>query len=513
MGKNLLLLLIYFVQARFIAINEALLARRVLSRYLYGAYTTHLQRNSANMIRNAFTTTGSVFNTAFMGFVTLATEMCLTFTLMIVLLRAEPLLTMIATGALALGSGLFHIAFKGNFVTWGQREIVANGAILKSLQQGLHSIKEVKILGIEEYILQTFVTPRSDLARIRTYATTLSQAPRLWIESIMLVVVMGAIIAVVLTDGNSAAIMASLTLLAAAAFRVIPSMIRVLSALNGIKNAEEAVNTIYDDIQTFSPQQEVGQTAGEDRKPLSFEREILLNNVTFYYPGTDGAAVKDINLSISKGHSLGLAGPSGAGKTTIVDIILGLLPPQTGQILVDGLDISGQQRQWQKLIGYVPQTIYLTDDTIRRNIAFGIEDDQIDDSRVWSALELAHLGDFVRSSPDGLATYVGDRGLRISGGQRQRIGIARALYHDPEVLILDEATSALDNETESQISEAIETLSGKKTMIIVAHRLSTIRKCDRIIFMNDGGIADSGSYQKLSSDNANFRRLVDLAAP
>jgi ATP-binding cassette subfamily C protein len=244
---------------------------------------------------------------------------------------------------------------------------------------------------------------------------------------------------------------------------------------------------------------------------VQFEKAIRLSKITYLYPETDRPALRDIHLTIHKGESVAFVGSTGSGKSTLVNIILGLLQPQTGTVEVDGVDIHQNLRGWLDHVGYIPQTIVLLDTTIRRNVAFGLPDDAIDDTQLWTVLEAAQLADYVRSLPEGLDTVVGERGVRLSGGQRQRVGLARALYPNPDVLIMDEATSALDNETENHVMQALEALKGDRTIIMIAHRLSTIRGCDCLFFLKDGRIKAHGTYDELCTLHGDFRRMVHVA--
>lgn len=507
--KNLLLIAVYYAQARFVATNEALLARRLLGVYLTGPYALHLTRNSAELIRNVYTTVTSVFSAVFMGFVTLSTEICLIVALAGLLVFAEPLLTLSAVIVLSLAVSVFYRLVRRRFAVWGAAQLRVSKDILQSLQEGFHSIKEVKVLGIARHVIDRFYHARRALSVIQTNHTTLTNIPRLWIETVTVVGIISVIVAVLWRGGETASVVATLSLFAAAVFRLVPSMNRILIALTSIKNGQEAVFTVCRDIAEFSSGAE-DEGAGRPFPPLL--HEIRLEDIDFQYGNADRPALSGIDLVIRKGESVGLAGPSGAGKTTLVDVLLGLLQPTSGRVLVDGADIAGAGWSWRRQVGYVPQSIYIADGTIRRNVAFGISDTDIDDVLVWRALEQAQLDDFVRGLRNGLDTIVGEHGARLSGGQRQRIGIARALYRDPAVLILDEATAALDSETEHEFNRAIELLGGRKTLIIIAHRLSTIRKCDRVVFLDQGRVVDSGSFQQLSAGNATFRRMVELSA-
>ena len=279
-----------------------------------------------------------------------------------------------------------------------------------------------------------------------------------------------------------------LAIVAVAAFRLFPAVSRLTTNLNAIMYNRPRLDSMYDMLKTIENEGTYHYSyENDEQKPdFVFEKELKIDNITWKYPAGQSAVLKNLKMTIGKGQSIALIGPSGAGKTTLADVVLGLLKPQEGKILLDGEDVYENLPGWAKIIGYVPQAVYLTDDTIRNNVAFGIYEDQIDEDKVWKALEEAQLAEFVRGLEEGLDTMVGERGVRLSGGQRQRIAIARALYENPEILVLDEATSALDTETETAVMESIDSLHGTKTMIIVAHRLTTIRNCDAIYEIKDG---------------------------
>jgi ABC-type multidrug transport system fused ATPase/permease subunit len=288
-------------------------------------------------------------------------------------------------------------------------------------------------------------------------------------------------------------IVPTLGLFAAAAFRLMPSVSRVLASVQAVRYAMPVINTLHEELKLAAPEPAI-RTTDQGRR---FYREIRLTDVAYSYPGADTPALHGLTLAIKKGESVGFIGSSGSGKSTLVDVILGLLPPSNGSVLVDGQDIQEQLRTWQDQIGYVPQSIYLTDDTLRRNVAFGIPDEHIDDAAVQRAIRDAQLEEFVGGLPNGVESIVGERGIRLSGGQRQRIGIARALYHDPSVLVMDEATSALDATTESGVMEAVTALRGSKTILIVAHRLTTVGQCDRIYRLESGTVVAEGVPAKM----------------
>ena len=315
---------------------------------------------------------------------------------------------------------------------------------------------------------------------------------------------MALLVLCMLAQGREmASIVPLLALFSVAAFRLIPSVNRILSSMSLLRFSLPIINTLYEELKVTIPEPTVRST----NSVSFFQREISLNSISYTYPGASASALNGLSIIIQKGESVGFIGPTGSGKSTLVDVILGLLTPNAGQVAVDGQDIQQNLRAWQDQIGYVPQSIYLTDDTLRRNVAFGLPNEQIDDAAVRHAIRAAQLEEFVSNLPDGLETFVGERGVRLSGGERQRIGIARALYHDPAVLVLDEATSALDTATESGVMKAVTSLQGIKTILIVAHRLSTVAHCDRLYRLQGGGVVAEG----LTAEMLNTMRVASSA--
>jgi ABC-type multidrug transport system fused ATPase/permease subunit len=360
------------------------------------------------------------------------------------------------------------------------------------LQEGLGAVKDVILLGRETDFLAQYRVHNVQSAQAGQLQNTLQQLPRLWLE---LLAISGLAILVIsmLAQGNALeSILPTLGLFAAAAFRLIPSVNRVLGAVQSLRYGQSVIDILHSELNLTKPD------AVKTESPVApFHSALELKNVTYGYPGASEPSLKGISLAIQRGESIGFIGGSGAGKSTLVDVVLGLLTPDAGKVTVDGKDIQVSLRNWQDQIGYVPQSIFLTDNTLRRNVAFGLSDTQIDDAAVKRSIRAAQLEEFVVSQPDGLETIVGERGIRLSGGQRQRIGIARALYHDPAVLVLDEATSALDNATEAEVMRAVTALHGKKTVLIVAHRLSTVEHCDRLYRLEKGQVVAEGSPQKM----------------
>jgi ABC-type multidrug transport system fused ATPase/permease subunit len=357
----------------------------------------------------------------------------------------------------------------------------------------LGSVKDIKLLGREADFLAQYGLHNHGNSHVLQRQYFLQQIPRLWLE-LLAVTGLAAVVLIMIEQGKpSDALLPILGLFGAAAFRLIPSINRSMVAIQGARFALPVINTLHHElIQMAAP---ASISCGRE---LPLKITITLDHVGFHYPNVESPALSDINLQIPQGASVGFVGGSGAGKSTLIDVILGLLCPTSGRVMVDQVDIQSNLRGWQNQIGYVPQAIFLTDDTLRRNIAFGLPDDLIDEDAVHSAIRYAQLEDFVNTLPLHLETVVGERGVRLSGGQRQRIGIARALYHNPSILVLDEATSSLDTATEQGIMDAIKAMQGEKTIIIVAHRLSTVEHCDRLIRLAHGRLVEEKTPPRLA---------------
>ncbi len=507
--KNIFLLLIYYVQAKFTLDNVRLLSTRLYRVYLCGPYAMHLSRNSADLIQNIHAAASSSLIGSFMGFLTLFSELLMMIAIVILLLFIDPMTTLAAGSFLGGSVWLIYSLLRLRVQYWGERTLKVEKAILKSLQQGLHSIKEIKVLGREDSVLNDYKMPLDEYIKLTTIKTVMTQAPRLWIETITICTVMAIILYALVAGESAVSILPMLAVFAGGALRLIPSMNRIVVAFNRIHDSQYSVDVIYNDINLKQPA-DIG-TQNANSSTIDFNRNIVLDKVSYKYETGNHAAVDAVSLKLEKGQSLGIVGASGAGKSTMADLLLGLLEPTSGRILVDDKDITANLRGWQRHLGYVPQTIYLLDDSLRRNIALGVPDDEIDEEQILRAIRLAQIEDFIATLPQGLDTNVHEHGVRLSGGQRQRVGIARALYHHPSMIVFDEATSALDNHTELEVNRAIESLSGKLTVIIIAHRLSTVRKCDKIVFLKDGRVDGLGTFESLSNDNDSFRSLVTLS--
>lgn len=489
--KALFLAFLSWRQAKFAYDVQSNLSQRMFSGYLRKPYTFHLQHNSAQLIRNAVTETNQFAHSGVAPGLMLMTEILVLVGILVLLLVVEPTGAFLVISTFSIACFGFHRLTKRRLLLWGEKRQLHEGLRLQHLQQGLGGVKDVKLLGREEDFLAQYHLHNVGLASVGRCQATLQQLPRLWLELLAVVGVAVLVIVMIAQGEPLEAIVPTLGLFAAAAFRLMPSANRALGAIQSVRFSLPVIDVLYSELRTLSDAEKL-QEVNNSKLPLSFKKELTLDNITFQYPSTSNSALHKISLSIPLGTSVGFVGGSGAGKSTLVDIILGLLTPKSGAVRVDGVDIQTHLRGWQSRIGYVPQSIFLTDDTLRRNVAFGLPDDQIDELAVWRAIRAAQLEQFIRELPRGLDTVVGERGVRLSGGQRQRIGIARALYHDPAVLVLDEATSSLDSVTERGVMEAVKALQGDKTVLIVAHRLSTVEHCERLFRLDRGRVVKEG---------------------
>jgi ABC-type multidrug transport system fused ATPase/permease subunit len=483
--KALYLGFLSWKQAQYIYDLKADISQRLFERYLRENYEFHLQHNSGQLIRNLTTEATELASRFLYPAMTILTELTVLIAIAGLLLYIQP----VGAAALFLTTGTaiygFQYVTRRRLLEWGRQRQRHEGFRIQRAQEGLGGVKDIKLLGREEDFIEQYREHNTNASLVDRKRLALSQLPRLWLETISVAGLTVLVIVILLRDNSTANLVPTIGLFAAATFRVLPSANRLLTALQSVRYAAAVIDLIHKELNAG-----FGGRPADKGEPIRFDREMELRDVSYLYPNAAGPSLRAITLRIEKGESIGVVGTSGAGKSTLVDVLLGLLTPTSGEILVDGKDVQNGLRNWQDLFGYVPQSIFLTDDTLRRNVAFGLRDGDIDDEAVRRALDAAQLTDLVASLPAGMSTLVGERGIRLSGGQRQRIGIARALYHNPPVLVFDEATSALDMETETGIMESISALKGSRTMIIVAHRLSTVENCDRIYRLEEGRIAD-----------------------
>ena len=500
---SIMLIFIYFVKNmyviwmnnniyKFAYKNQKELACRLLTSYLRQPYSFFVNHNSADFIRNLNEDTIYFFETVIAS-LQFAAEIMVCAMLGITLLVMDTTLTL---GMIIILLLFFLIVFrklKRNLEKKGTRCRGYRAEMNKWILQATGGIKETKILEKEQFFIEKYEGLYNyfaeDYRRYKMYAFL----PRPLMESVSVCALLLIVVIKIINGADMTVFVPILSVFAVAVFRMLPSFNRLATYVSQIMFNKASVEAIYNDLKEFETEEEF--PIEEKIKDIPFNNEIRLKDICFRYPDAEEDVVSDVELVIPKGKSVAFIGASGAGKTTLADIILGVLSAQKGNILVDGQPIDAMSREWHKKVGYIPQTIFLMDDTIRNNIAFGIESSKINESQLEKAIDGAQLKEFIDSLPEGLNTEIGERGVRLSGGQRQRIGIARALYFNPEILVLDEATSALDNDTESAVMEAIDNLAGTKTLLIIAHRLTTIKNCDIVYEIKDKKVGISRNEQ------------------
>lgn len=489
------------------------LARRLLAQYMSRPYEFFLNRNTAELGKNILTEARNVVIGVVSPIGDLVSRGLIALAIMALLIAVDPFVALLIASVLGGAYALVYLIARSRLHRIGLEQVDANAEKYKAADEALSGIKELKVLGREYTFLDRFSWHAERHARNNVAAGLISDMPRHALE----VIAFGGILLVVLyllgRDGQHETMVPLLALYAFAGYRLLPALQQIFAAFALLRRSVAALEVLHRDLtpepgETLSAEQRLASRAR--LPPLPLTQQLELRKLSFRYAGAPDPAVRDLDLSIRANTSVGLVGPSGCGKTTTVDMILGLLAPAAGAMHADGVPITAENlAAWQRSLGYIPQQIYISDDTVTRNIAFGIPDDEIDMDAVRNAARIAKLADFVENEmPDGYDTVIGERGARLSGGQRQRIGIARALYRDPAVLIMDEATSALDGITEEGVMDAVHELSKKKTIIIIAHRLTTVRDCDVICLLDHGRIVMRGSYDDLKRDSTWFRAAV-----
>lgn len=473
--KNLFLAFQNYVQAHFIMKKGAELANRLFYNYIHAPYKYHLNHNSGYLLGNI--SMANVFSSnVLVPFMTLASELFVVSSIFVMLLFFFPFVTLGLSLIITVITYMVYFSLKNFNYKLGKVRQIETMEMNKYALQGLKAIKESKVRNTEDFFAEQYNIHRININNAEAHATFCGNLPRFLIETLIVILGLGVLLILILSGNAIGTIILTLSLFAASSVRLMPSMTRIQYSLTRIKQYVYSFNKLFADIAGFEIEEK-----GYSAKSIKFEKSIEINDVSFSYDNTENNIFNDFSLQIEKNSSVAFVGPTGCGKTTMVDIILGLLKPQKGSLQIDGENINSNLISWQKMIGYVPQFIFLLDDTVKANVAFGEPEDKIDDKRVIECLKMAQVYDFVEKLPDGINNLIGENGIRLSGGQRQRIGIARALYHNPQVLILDEATSALDNETEKAFIDALDTLKGKLTIIMIAHRLTTVENCDNIV--------------------------------
>jgi ABC-type multidrug transport system fused ATPase/permease subunit len=488
-----------WVRSGFSASVTTRIGKQQFENYLRQPYPFHLQRNSAILIRNS-QNSASLMGGVIDPLLTVVADCLVTLGLFALLISLEPIGTLATLTIFGFCAWTFRRFTNSRIIQWGEAQNFHKVMVIQHLQQGFGGVKDVKVLGREKHFISEYSRHLVDNAIVGRRFGVAQGLPRIGLE-ILTIIGLASLVSIMVFSGQGLVeVLPVLGLFGAAAFRLIPAVGRTMSLLQTFALSRPVLRDTHRDLALtyFDSEQDV--------KHLRFSDLIEVSDLTFQYEAALSPALNNVSLTVKRGEAVGLVGPSGSGKSTLVDILLGLLEPTSGRVLVDGDVIHDNLRGWQDQIGYVPQSIFLTDDTLRRNVAFGLPKNEIDEVAVEAAIRLAQLEDFVASLPDGLDTIVGERGVRLSGGQRQRIGIARALYHNPDVLVLDEATSSLDTETEHGVMQAVQALQGEKTVIIVAHRLSTVEYCNRLYRLENARIVDEGTFSEVTSRTEDLPR-------
>lgn len=490
--KNLYLLFLVYRQNTFITQNRNNMISRVMAEFLNRPYEQYLGADIPTVFRITDSDIPQTF-ALMLAVLSLASEVvvsCLIFLVLLIQNVKMTLFVMFVFGVLTL---VIVKVLKPRLNRIGAKNQEIQSRIAKWRIQATYGLKDVKVLNREEFFVRNYYETGKVGANVARNYAVLNNTPRLLIETIFIVSMLGYITIYINGGGDVSEMMTTIATFGVAAIRVLPSVNRINTYITEIAYATPSLNFVYENLQQGMKTDAMlaERKANSQKEKLKLDDKIELNHISFHYPDSDKNIFTDAHMVVPRGKSVGIMGSSGAGKSTIVDILLGLLHAQEGQITCDGVDIFKNYESWLAQIGYIPQSIYLIDESIRDNIAFGIDADKIDEKRIWEVLEEAQLKEFIEELPEGLDTTIGDRGIRLSGGQRQRIGIARALYHNPEILVFDEATSALDNETEAAVMEAVNSFHGKKTMVIIAHRLNTIEKCDIIYKVENEKIVET----------------------
>ena len=487
------------------------IASRLLGAYLHQPYSWFLGRNSAEIGRSVLAEANGLVVRALIPALTISANFLVVAIVIGFLLVVDPLITLLAMGLIGGGYALIYLRLRSVLQHLGQVQLDANAERFRLTQEATAGFKEVKLMGLADSFTHRFNAPAKRMAHATAHSEAISQLPRFALEGLTFVVLLGVILSLLFRNaGDLGAIVPTLGIFAFATMRLLPALQQIYHALAALRGGRAVLDHIHSEYTTAMARRAEQSTVGDPAKRLPLTHELVLEGVHFAYPAAERTALQDVSLTIQARATIGIVGGTGAGKTTLVDLILGLLIPDSGLLRVDGTVLRHDTLQpWQRTVGYVPQVIYLMDDTVAANIAFGVPPEEIDMEGVERAARIAALHDFVIDDlPQGYATRVGERGVRLSGGQRQRIGIARALYRDPALLVMDEATSALDTLTERAVMEAVANMRGDRTIILIAHRLSTVRDCDTIFLMERGRLAARGTYDELVAQNETFRKMA-----
>ncbi len=510
---NLTSALATWLKVRFVWRKNHNISSALLKKYLSLPYVYFLTQNTADLSKNILSEVNILTNNFILQLINITVNSFVAIGILSMLLFTNIYLTILSVIILGGSYALIYFYFHDKLKINGAKRLKENKLRFRTAGEALGGIKDIKVMGREDFFYHRYLRHSCEFSNLQAWCSLVGQMPRYFLETIAFGGIVTLVLYLTTTAGNANEVIPMISFFAFAAYRLMPALQAVFASFTLVRFSQTTVNRIIEDLSEkggFSEQFFVYEKA--PIKPMPFNTSLQLKEVSYNYPNTNEPVIHSLSLSIQRNTLIGLVGPTGAGKTTLVDIILGLLIHQKGEFFVDGVKIDENNiLNWQKNLGYVPQHIYLSDDTIINNIAFGIPGEKINRKAVEYAARISNLHDFVISElPNGYETIVGERGIRLSGGERQRVGIARALYHDPEVLVLDEATSSLDGITESAVLEAINNVAKLKTVIIIAHRLTTVKDCDIIYLIDKGKIIAQGTYDELMSSSGPFRAMAKV---
>lgn len=489
-----------FIQTRVIFFCQSLsirLKKRLMNAFQYAPYTYHLEKNSAHLLSRIQTNLDAYINNVLLPLLTFAANALVAVSILLLLAILHPILTFFLIVMFVLVGMLFDLFFKRKLTSMGKISALSTGEMIKSIHHALYGLTEIRVLGREEYFLNKLTQISAQYAHAAGVLYALQQTPRFLVENMIAIFIIGLSLGGIVVGLSMSSVVAMVGMFAAAGARLLPTATQIISTGNQVRAYFHHTHLVVNEFIELEQLQNLSKrklvSTPEIKLPFS---TISIQEIDYQYPNATHASLNHVSLEIHKGQSIGLIGPSGAGKSSLVNIILGLLEPQQGTILVDGKPIENL-RAWLNNFAYIPQTIFLLDDTLQKNIALGIEDEAIDETRIWNAVKMAQLTEVVHQLPQGINTMMGENGVRLSGGQRQRVALARAFYHERDIIVMDEATSSLDHETESEVINTVKRLKGNKTLIVIAHRLTTVEHCDVLYRLDHGRVSAVGSFQEV----------------
>ncbi len=504
--KNIFMFFAVKFQAHLLHTVRINLSHSLFKKYMDMSYLEYVDKNVAGLIHNATGHLNSLLLIFLNALLLFIADVFILIFILSMLLVAEPAVTIFLIVFIVALVFTFNKLTRKKLYEFGKVQHESTIGMYKTINEGLSSFKETHVLEAKHFFLDSFKS-YAEKYKISAIAFAVYQSiPRFSIEMVFVSGIVGIVFFINYSNVDPKTILPVLAMFALAFFRIMPSLNRLTLSMSSMRSSQNSLDVVYKEFKCFmdSERNLIGKEA------LPFEQRVTFQDISFTYAERTQAVLDNVSITIERGETVGIVGKSGSGKTTLIDIFLGLISPKSGDIKVDGTSIYSDMSGWRKLLGYVPQSIYLIDGTISENVAFGINKSEIDTHQLLQALEMAQLTSFIEELPEGLETVVGDKGVKLSGGQRQRIGIARVLYHNPEILVLDEATSALDAETEESVTEAIYAIGKNKTMILIAHRLCTLKNCDRLILLDKGKVVDSGTYDELYAKNEWFKTVAEL---